>query len=96
MDNYKALETALREGHRVQTCSVDHKGRAMEWQDVSEINRAFDPSRYRIIESTGRVIDRHLDRQRLEAYHKKMILWIAAHGLTHRAVEIFYHINLKL
>jgi len=39
---------------------------------------------------------RHLDRQRLEAYHKKMILWIAAHGLTHRAVEIFYHINLKL
>ena len=42
-------------------------------------------------ESTGRVID----AQRLEAYHKKMILWIAAHGLTHRAVEIFYHINLK-
>lgn len=50
--NYETLEESLRIGKKVQVCCVNQFGGVEEWNNVSEIDKDFDISRYRIVEET--------------------------------------------
>lgn len=49
---YDQLREALSDGKTVQICTINQNGKAIDWQDVDEINEAFAPNRYRIKQET--------------------------------------------
>ena len=46
--SYESLSAALSEGKRVERCTIDQNGNAVEWHTVALIDEGWDADRYRI------------------------------------------------